>query len=105
MAAGQGQYLVSWHEPSTVSGSELFAAAVPAGRHPSRLSHHALRRPGEGVLPGSAWNGSRWLVVWTDGRSGSQDVYGTVVSADGSVDPSGVRWNPRPKQEHSADRR
>ena len=52
VAAGQGQYLVTWQEPSTVSGYRAVRAAVPAGRHPSRSGDHALRRPRDRVLPG-----------------------------------------------------
>ena len=89
VAAGQGQYLVTWQEPSTVPGYELFAQRYrPDGTRVGPVITLSAA-PASVYCPVAAWNGSRWLVVWTDGRSGSQDVYGTVVSADGSVDPAG----------------
>ena len=89
MAAGQGQYLVTWQEPSTVPGYELFAQRYrPDGTRVGPVITLSAA-PASVYCPVAAWNGSRWLVVWTDGRSGSQDVYGTMVSVDGSVDPAG----------------
>ena len=89
VAAGQGQYLVTWQEPSTVSGYELFAQRYrPDGTRVGPVITLSAA-PASVYCPVAAWNGSNWLVVWTDGRSGSQDVYGTVVSADGSVDLAG----------------
>ena len=48
-----------------------------------------------------AWNGSTFLVTWTDSRSGSDDIYGARVKPDGSVlDPRG-----RPISAASGDQR
>jgi hypothetical protein len=48
---------------------------------------------GSQTAPAVAWNGTDFLVVWSDGRSGvtSPDIYGTRVSGGGTVgDPAGV---------------
>jgi hypothetical protein len=40
--------------------------------------------------PAVAWNGSGWVVVWQDGRSGTDfDIFGTTVSAGGAVRAAG----------------
>jgi hypothetical protein len=42
--------------------------------------------------PAVAYNGTNFLVVWYDYRSGSSDVYGARVSGAGTVlDPTGIR--------------
>jgi hypothetical protein len=33
--------------------------------------------------PAVASDGTKWLVVWADGRSGNGDIYGTTLTADG----------------------
>jgi hypothetical protein len=43
------------------------------------------------VAPALAWDGTNFLVVWQDTRGSSWDIYGTRVSAGGSVlDPAGI---------------
>ncbi|MEW5740960.1 MAG: putative Ig domain-containing protein [Myxococcota bacterium] len=39
--------------------------------------------------PDVAWDGSGWLVVWMDGRSGGEEIYGARVSVAGQVSPAG----------------
>jgi hypothetical protein len=44
----------------------------------------------EQTTPAVAWNGTNFLVVWSDNRSGTTDIYGARVSGAGSVlDPTG----------------
>ena len=43
---------------------------------------------GDQFCPRAAWNGSNWLVVWTDRRNGTTDIFGALVSGTGAVTPS-----------------
>ena len=49
--------------------------------------------------PAVAWNGSRYLVTWTDTRNSgnSWDIYGARLTADGQVlDPAGIAISANP---------
>ncbi|WPB79127.1 hypothetical protein KYC5002_08195 [Archangium violaceum] len=45
--------------------------------------------PGEQRTPDVVWTGRRFLVVWSDGRSGERDILGARVRSDGRVDDAG----------------
>jgi hypothetical protein len=50
--------------------------------------------------PTVAWDGTRFLAAWADGRNGSPDIYGTRLSPQGTVlDASGVAISTSPDGE------
>jgi hypothetical protein len=43
------------------------------------------------IAPAAAWDGTNYLVVWDDARTGGHDVFGARVSAAGAIlDPGGI---------------
>ncbi|MBV9951532.1 MAG: hypothetical protein JO291_06245 [Acidimicrobiia bacterium] len=92
VAAGSGQYLVTWHETRVIGDTKVFAqrytaAGVRTGPVIALAAAHS-----DQFCPRAAWNGTNWLVAWTDHRNDAGDVYGTRVSGTGAVlDPGGIR--------------
>jgi hypothetical protein len=88
IASGNGQYLATWQETREGHSADVYGQRLaPDG---TRLGPvlRLTSAPGDQQCPRAAWNGSRWLVVWTDLRSGSHDVYGTTVGPDGMLLPT-----------------
>jgi hypothetical protein len=90
VACASGACLVAWRDGRTggpdVYGARVSGATVvdPDGLPISRAGSSQGR-------PSIASDGSGYLVVWNDTRSGTGDVYGTRVSAVGEIlDPSGL---------------
>jgi titin len=84
--------LVVWEDyrngESDIYGARVNASGTvldPSGIPISRAKRAQLQ-------PMVAWNGSNFLVAWSDGRSGADyDIYGTTVTpAGGVVKPGGV---------------
>jgi hypothetical protein len=80
-------FLVVWQDGRIRGGRVSPAGSVldPAGILVSTAANTQ-------AAPAVAWNGTEYLVVWEDHRSGTCcDIYGTRVSAAGSVlDPAGI---------------
>lgn len=93
VAWGSASHLVVWHDRASRSSYDIVGKRVSA-------SGAVLDDPGitigaaanDQVTPAVASNGSSFLVVWEDARSGtSADVYGARVSAAGTVlDGAGI---------------
>ena len=86
-------YLTVWQDGRGSSGDDIYAARAAADGTPldgTGIAVSAGAAP-EGE-PDIAWNGSTYLVVWQDYRSGSgYDVYAARMSAAGTVlDPGGI---------------
>jgi predicted transcriptional regulator len=86
--------LVTWQDRRNGSSYDIYAARIgPAGNvlDPQGL---AISRAGASQrLPGIAFDGSNYLIVWQDNRnSDSSDIYATRVDPAGNVlDPNGIQ--------------
>lgn len=86
-------YLVVWGDSRNGDGRDIYGARIgqsgilldTAGVAVSTAPDHQTR-------PSAAFHGANYVVVWTDGRSGTDmDIYGTRVDTSGNVlDTSGV---------------
>jgi hypothetical protein len=90
LAVGNGQVLLAFANGFSLTTS-LEAVRIAGGtildNPPFVLSTHANDQTG----PAVAANGTGSFVVWNDDRSGSIDVYGARVTADGSMlDGTGI---------------
>lgn len=94
VACSGADWLVVWQDfrSSTTSSSDIYGARVsgtgavlePSGTPISTAT-------GDQLAPAVASDGTNWLAMWEDSRSGSSDIYGARVSATGAVlDPSGL---------------
>jgi hypothetical protein len=88
---GETSYFVVWQDggsgPMDVYGARVTTGGAvldPAG---IRVSSSI----GQEVAPDVAFDGNEYLVVWYDNRSSTFDIYGSRVSADGTLlDPGGL---------------
>jgi hypothetical protein len=94
VAAGQDNYLVVWQDGDTIPGGEadIFAARIDKEGKPLDGKGLAVcKAKGFQIYPSVAFDGTNFLVVWSDFRNGTDwDVYAARVSPDGKVlDPDG----------------
>jgi hypothetical protein len=88
-------FLVVWEDSRLDQNylvSDIFGARVsPAGAVLDPAGIPISTAANNQTAPALAWNGTNFLVVWQDSRSGSNDIYGARVNgAGGVVDPAGV---------------
>ena len=89
-------FLVAW-EDSRGATTDVWAARVDGSGNLLDPGGILLSTAPDGqYAPSVAWDGTNFLVVWEDFRSGSNyDIYGTRVSPAGSVlDPLGIPVSP-----------
>lgn len=87
-------YLVTWSdERDSVTAKDVYAARVTTQGTVLDIQGIAVCRRAENQeWPGVAADGTNWMVVWEDVRSGNDaDIYGARVSGAGIVlDPDGI---------------
>lgn len=92
MAAGPNGYLAVWQDTRSGSGVDIFGARISAsGQVLDVMSIPISTASGDQFNPTVAWDGQRFLVVWTDRRGTAQHIYGCRVTTSGEVlDPQGI---------------
>ncbi len=82
-------YLIAWQDYRSGT-SDIYAARVtPAGVVLSPGNFPVSTAADRQERPALAFNGTRYLAVWQDRRSGGFDIYGARVSTSGSVFDAG----------------
>ncbi len=86
-------YLVVWHynesgDPYNIYGARVSKQGIVLDSEPFAISEAT----GSQMNPRAAFDGTNYLVVWYDSRSGSSyDIYGTRVAQNGTVlNPTGI---------------
>jgi hypothetical protein len=80
---GGGQYFVTWDDQRDgVGGNDIYGARVSTGGVVADAGGIAISvAAGAQVAPSVAFGGNRYLVVWQDARSGTDDVWGQLVTS------------------------
>jgi hypothetical protein len=100
VAFGTTKYLVVWQEKRNSSTLEICGAFVTPAGMVSPLWNPIIVAPGDQELPQIAFDGTNYLVVWQDRRSGSYDIYGTRVTQTGTtLDPNGIAISTAPNDQ------
>jgi hypothetical protein len=86
IAYGGSSSLVVWQD-SRNGNQDIYGARVDASGHVLDKTGIAISKAvGDQTDPSVAWNGSSYLVAWSDGRAvGSKNIFSTRVLADGTV--------------------
>jgi hypothetical protein len=92
VASNGSDYLVVWPQSGGSTDYDIHGTRVAADGtvlDPGGLAISTATGPQ--LSPSVGSDGTGYLVVWTDGRGGTPDLYGTRVRADGAVlDPAGL---------------
>jgi hypothetical protein len=95
VAAGLTDYLVVWLDERNLgtNGQDIYGARVTTDGGVTDPDGFAINTsPNDQTTPVVAFNGSQYLVAWTDARNLSTsdlDIYGALVGTDAAVSPAG----------------
>jgi hypothetical protein len=78
---GGGCYFIVWNRDEDIYGCRI----LPDGTVLDSGGFVICADQGQQLDPAVASDGHRFLVTWTDGRSGNYDIYATFVDSAGSV--------------------
>ena len=93
IASNGADFLVVWNDTRSGSTSDVYGSRISgAGSVLNAAGLLVSAAPGDQSFPAAAWNGTRYVVAWQDGRAGtSLNVYAARVSSAGVVtDASGI---------------
>jgi hypothetical protein len=92
VAFGVDSFLVAWLDYASPAGADVVGARVgPTGSLLDPAGIPIGDEPGSAGRPAVAFNGTDHLVVWQDGRTTGQGVFGARVDRSGVVlDPDGI---------------
>ncbi len=93
IAWGGSCYLITW-EDRRLGNWDVYAARVTAAGELLDSAGIAVSPAGNGQIdpaPAVAFDGTNFLLVWSDDRSGTTDIYGARVNQAGALlDPNGI---------------
>jgi hypothetical protein len=96
-----GIYLAVWADNRGGAGLDIFGARVDlAGNVLDPIGFLISGAPGDQNDPAIAFDGTNFLVVWSDTRSGGMDIYGSRVDPGGNVlNPAGIAVSGAPNNQ------
>ena len=85
-------YLVAWQDGRSGSSDDIYAARVSTAGAVLDTGGVAISTAsGDQTRPYIGFDGTQYMVAWTDDRTGQEDIYTSRVSTAGAVlDPSGL---------------
>ena len=98
------EWLVVWTDSrNPATGLDVYATRVsPTGTVLNPTGIPISTAVGGQTFPAVAWGGGTFMVVWTDRRSGVDDIYGTRVTGSGVVaEPGGIQITTDPNIQSS----
>jgi hypothetical protein len=87
MIAGgtNGLFLIVWQQHHANNRYDVYGAVFDARQNVVRKRFPIANTAAQEYLPAIAFNGTHFLVVWEDDRSGVSDIYGSLISTDGTM--------------------
>jgi hypothetical protein len=97
VAFGGTNHLVAWDD-SRSGNLDVYATRVTTALAVLDPGGRAISvEPFEEREPAVAWDGTVWLVAWSDGRGDGNEIYGSRVAPNGMpLDPAGIPIAARP---------
>jgi len=88
VTGGANGYLVVWRDERTSGASDIYGVPVDASGKVASAAGFAISKGNKPDWhwkqnPAAAWNGTSYLVVWTDFTGGDANIVGRLVGANG----------------------